>query len=144
MSKRISDIVGDAGYAGIISPGDLKWFEGRISEAKPGKPMVPCFVRNEDVATKKEEIVRPLWLHRLTTDYGYPIERITVEQPMLRTPPKSSLNPPSPPVPVPGRTRSRALLSSAKRAVESAIEDGAAAALDWREQQRQLDDQVDA
>ena len=31
---------------------------------------------------KKEEVVRQLWLRRLTTDYRYPIERIQVEYPI--------------------------------------------------------------
>lgn len=79
---RILDIVNDPAFAEIIAPGELAWLEARINDAKPGKPTIPCLARNKDVPAKKEEIVRQLWLRRLTQDYHYPIERITVEHPI--------------------------------------------------------------
>lgn len=79
---RVLDIVGDQGFGEIISAAELAWLEGRINEVKPGKPTMPCLARKKDVPAKKEELVRQLWLHRLTQDYGYPIDRITVEYPI--------------------------------------------------------------
>ena len=79
---RIKEIVADPAFAEIVSPSELAWLEGRISELKTGKPTIPCLARKKDVPAKKEEIVRQLWLRRLTQDYRYPIERIQVEFPI--------------------------------------------------------------
>ena len=41
---------------------------------------IECLVRKREVLLGREERVRQLWLHRLATDYGYPISRIQVER----------------------------------------------------------------
>jgi type I restriction enzyme M protein len=79
---RILEITGDPAFAEIISAAELTWLEGRINDSNPAKPTIPCLARQKDVPAKKEEIVRQLWLHKLTTQYSYPIERITVEYPI--------------------------------------------------------------
>lgn len=40
---------------------------------------VPCLKRGKDIRLNPEEIVRQLYLHSLTKDYGYPMARIEVE-----------------------------------------------------------------
>ncbi|TAN08028.1 MAG: SAM-dependent methyltransferase [Rhodanobacteraceae bacterium] len=46
------------------------------------KVYVRCLVRDKDVLAKPEEIVRQLWLERLTRHYGYPLQRLVVEFPI--------------------------------------------------------------
>lgn len=46
------------------------------------KVYVRCLVREKDVLAKPEEIVRQLWLERLTRHYGYPRDRLVVEFPI--------------------------------------------------------------
>ena len=41
-----------------------------------------CPVRNKDVLAKPEEVIRQLWILRLTKQYGYPINRLAVEYPI--------------------------------------------------------------
>ncbi|WP_309623722.1 N-6 DNA methylase [Novosphingobium sp.] len=79
---RVLEIVGDPAFAEIVGPSELAWLEARINDSKPGKPTIPCLARGKDVPAKKEEIIRQLWLRRLTQDYRYPIERITCEYPV--------------------------------------------------------------
>lgn len=55
--------------------------EAALSE-KSGKPYVQCLVRKKDVQAKREELVRQLWLHRLTGEYKYPVSRLSVEYPI--------------------------------------------------------------
>ena len=52
------------------------------TRGKNGKAYVRCLVRDKDVLAKPEEVVRQLWLHRLTKGYGYPLGRIKVEVPI--------------------------------------------------------------
>ncbi|MBJ6610478.1 MAG: N-6 DNA methylase [Candidatus Thiothrix moscowensis] len=52
------------------------------STVKNGKRYLTCLVRKKEVLAKPEEIVRQLWLQRLTQHYGYPVSRITVEHPI--------------------------------------------------------------
>ncbi len=49
---------------------------------KNGKTYVKCLKRNKDILLTKEELVRQLWLHRLVTYYGYPLERVDIEYPI--------------------------------------------------------------
>ncbi|HEY2344928.1 MAG TPA: N-6 DNA methylase [Xanthomonadaceae bacterium] len=46
---------------------------------KAGKYYVQCLVRGRDVQAKREELVRQLWLQRLTLHYKYPTSRLSVE-----------------------------------------------------------------
>ena len=41
-----------------------------------------CLASGKDRPAKPEEIVRQLYIHKLTEEYGYPIERIAVEKPV--------------------------------------------------------------
>ncbi|WGZ90134.1 MAG: N-6 DNA methylase [Candidatus Thiocaldithrix dubininis] len=52
------------------------------SVLKNGKRYLTCLVRKKEVLAKPEEIVRQLWLQRLTQRYHYPVNRITVEYPI--------------------------------------------------------------
>jgi len=60
----------------------------KISEEEKGKYYLKCLKRNKDLLIwdeekqtgKPEEIVRQLWLYKLTKVYNYPLERIQVEQ----------------------------------------------------------------
>jgi type I restriction enzyme M protein len=47
---------------------------------KNGKPYLRCLVTDRERPAKPEEIVRQLFLRRLTQDYGYPIDRIFLEK----------------------------------------------------------------
>lgn len=58
-----------------------------IFEKEPGKHYLKCFVRNRDLLVwneekqtgEPEEIVRQLWIRKLTSEYNYPLNRIAVE-----------------------------------------------------------------
>lgn len=52
------------------------------STVKNGKRYLTCLVRKKEVLAKPEEIVRQLWLQRLTQHYGYPAARLAVEHPI--------------------------------------------------------------
>lgn len=52
------------------------------SIVKNGKRYLTCLVRNKEILAKPEEIVRQLWLQRLTQHYGYPVTRLAVEHPI--------------------------------------------------------------
>ena len=59
-----------------------------IFEKEKGKFYIHCLKRNKDILVYNqdkntgapEEIIRQLWLRKLTKDYGYPINRIEVEK----------------------------------------------------------------
>lgn len=55
--------------------------EASLTE-KNGKAYVHCLVRDKPVQAKREELVRQLWLQRLTLYYGYPTSRLGVEYPV--------------------------------------------------------------
>ncbi|MCB1776292.1 MAG: type I restriction enzyme HsdR N-terminal domain-containing protein, partial [Candidatus Competibacteraceae bacterium] len=55
--------------------------ESNLSE-KAGKPYVHCLARKKNVQAKREELVRQLWLQRLTRHYQYPATRLMVEYPI--------------------------------------------------------------
>src|SRR3989344_9286868 len=68
---------------GAIHPEDTL----EIFEKETGKYYLKCLVRNKDLLVwneekqngEPEEIVRQLWVQKLTREYNYPIERIAVE-----------------------------------------------------------------
>ncbi len=59
-----------------------------IFEKEKGKFYLKCFKRNKEILvfneeknlSKPEEIIRQLWLHKLTKYYNYPLERIDLEK----------------------------------------------------------------
>jgi type I restriction enzyme M protein len=72
-------MTGDVGRAlGLLSDSEIAGLETRVSE-RAGKLYVHCLKRNKDVRVTPEEVVRQLWLDRLTAQYGYPLSRIRVE-----------------------------------------------------------------
>ena len=58
---------------------DVEWVESRIFD-KSGKLYLPCLVSERDRPAKPEEIVRQLWLKRLTGELNYDQNRIKVEK----------------------------------------------------------------
>lgn len=46
---------------------------------KNGKLYLHCVIREKEIQAKPEEIVRQLWLLRLTQEYGYPKSRLAIE-----------------------------------------------------------------
>jgi type I restriction enzyme M protein len=63
------------------SPEELSALEQQLV-TRGDKSYIRCPVRQKDVLAKPEEIVRQLWIGRLTKDYGYPFSRLTVEYPV--------------------------------------------------------------
>lgn len=59
----------------------MKTVESQLFDKK-GKPYLKCQSRKKDILGKPEELIRQLWLHRLTHHYNYPLGRITVEYPV--------------------------------------------------------------
>lgn len=55
--------------------------EATLTE-KNGKIFLKCQVRDRDILAKPEEIIRQLWLHRLIHNYGYPVQRLSLEHPI--------------------------------------------------------------
>lgn len=55
--------------------------EAMLTE-KNGKIFLKCQVRGKDILAKPEEIIRQLWLHRLIHNYGYPVQRLSLEYPI--------------------------------------------------------------
>jgi type I restriction enzyme M protein len=53
-----------------------------LMAAKNGRPYIRCQVRGKEIQAKPEEIIRQLWIHRLTTHYQYPVSRMQVEYPI--------------------------------------------------------------
>ena len=49
---------------------------------KRNSPYLTCYASGKDRPAKPEEIVRQLYIRKLTEEYGYPIERISVEKPV--------------------------------------------------------------
>ena len=50
-----------------------------LLQEKHGRLYFQCPVRKKDILAKPEEAVRQLWIHRLTTRYGYSLTRLAVE-----------------------------------------------------------------
>lgn len=76
-------MTGDVGRAlDLMSDGEIAVLEKRVSE-RAGRLYVHCLKRKKDVRVTPEEVVRQLWLDRLTTQYGYPLSRIRVEDPVV-------------------------------------------------------------
>jgi len=76
-------MAGDVGRAlALLSDDEVARLEARVSE-KNGRLFVRCLKRERDMRVTPEEVVRQLWLDRLTTSYGYPLSRIRVEDPIV-------------------------------------------------------------
>ena len=53
-----------------------------ILHEKTGHLYFKCPIRKKDVRARPEEVLRQLWIQRLTTRYGYPLTRLAVEYPI--------------------------------------------------------------
>jgi type I restriction enzyme M protein len=74
---------GDVGHAlATIPPADRVALEPRLTD-RGGRLYVRCLKRSRDVRATPEEVIRQLWLLRLTNDFGYPLSRIRVEEPIV-------------------------------------------------------------
>ena len=62
---------------------DLRLFSAQLIDRiqlsfKNGRPYLKCIIRGADKVAKPEEIVRQLYILKLTDEYGYPLSRITI------------------------------------------------------------------
>lgn len=74
---------GDVGRAlALLSRDEHARLEARAS-IKGDKLYLRCFGRDKAVRATPEEVVRQLWLDRLVNQYGYPLSRIRVEDPVV-------------------------------------------------------------
>jgi type I restriction enzyme M protein len=71
-SQRSTVLFGEAGIKAVQ----------RLFVEKNGKPYLKCQLRAKEVQAKPEEIIRQLWIHRLTTHYRYPLSRLQIEYPI--------------------------------------------------------------
>ena len=81
---RILELLGAAGdehSLTLATKAEIGALQELIVE-KNDKTYLRCPVRQKDILAKPEEVVRQLWVHRLITDYKYPLERMSVEYPV--------------------------------------------------------------
>ena len=81
---KLSDLLQDDKSAlSLRAMGDaaIVAVEATLTE-KNGKIFLKCQVRDRDILAKPEEIIRQLWLHRLIHNYGYPVQRLSLEHPI--------------------------------------------------------------
>jgi len=65
----------------LFDAADVDALEGSLFRKK-GKPYLRCPVSGKDRVAKPEEIVRQLWILKLTRDYHYPVGDIRIEFPI--------------------------------------------------------------
>jgi type I restriction enzyme M protein len=83
MSVLEDFTTGDVGRAlELLSPEELSRLEARAS-VRNERLYLRCYGRDKIVRGTPEEIVRQLWLDRLTQQYDYPLSRIRVEEPIV-------------------------------------------------------------
>ena len=76
MPKTICELLQDSAYdLAVFKSEEIQAVEKLISE-KGDKFFVKCQVRGKDVQAKPEEIIRQIWIFRLTDGYKYPIKRL--------------------------------------------------------------------
>lgn len=81
---KLSDLLQDDKSAlSLCAMGDaaIAAIEAILTE-KNGKIFLKCQVRGKDILAKPEEVIRQLWLHRLIHNYGYPVQRLSLEHPI--------------------------------------------------------------
>ncbi|MBX7156745.1 MAG: N-6 DNA methylase [Bacteriodetes bacterium] len=84
----ITDILKDSSYSlGIFTNDEIARLEKRIKTKLDKKGnrtgTVECLVRKKEIQLKPEEIVRQLYIDRLVNVYNYPLDRMTVEYPVV-------------------------------------------------------------
>lgn len=65
----------------LFEQSDLDAIEALLFD-KNGKPYLKCLATGKDRPAKPEEIVRQLWIRRLTKHYKYPVTRLAIEFPI--------------------------------------------------------------
>ncbi|HAX62247.1 MAG TPA: SAM-dependent methyltransferase [Elusimicrobia bacterium] len=85
--KKTKDEILDLIFKDFKVKYELKEFSKKDIEAlniseESNKYYVACPVSEKKKVAKPEEIVRQLWINKLTKEYGYPLERIEVEYPV--------------------------------------------------------------
>lgn len=79
---RALEIVDNQAFTDSLSLQEREWLSTFVRSDERGRDVVECIVRKKDVVAKSEEVVRQLWLHRLTTQYHYPVSQLAVEYPI--------------------------------------------------------------
>jgi type I restriction enzyme M protein len=83
MSVLTEFMTGDVGRAiALLTDDERSRLEARAS-VKDGKLFLRCFARDKLIRATPEEVVRQLWLDRLVQQYGYPLDRLKVEVPIV-------------------------------------------------------------
>lgn len=78
MEYSLADLLRNSGYKdGLFAPEDIAAIQVKD---RNGRPVVYDPVSKRDRAAKPEELIRQLFLHQLLHRYGYPADRISVEQ----------------------------------------------------------------
>lgn len=85
MNEMLHDIITESNYKLTqFSQTGIDEIGKRLSirKNKQGKDIVyvKCLVRNKEIKLTPEELVRQLYIHKLVTEYGYPIERMELER----------------------------------------------------------------
>ena len=79
---KLETILRDSNYTlSIFDKEEVRALEKRITEKKD-KPYITCLIRDKEIQLKPEEVVRQLYVTKLTDDYGYPKEIIELEHPV--------------------------------------------------------------
>src|SRR3989338_1321021 len=77
--KKILNIIKDSNYSfSLFDQSLVNELEQKIT-IKDGKPYVVCTIRDKEIVLKPEEVVRQLYLMKLIREYGYPKERFTLK-----------------------------------------------------------------
>ena len=84
MNQILNSIIKESNYKLTqFSQEAIDSFERNIEirQCKKGNDVVyvNCFVRNKFVKLTPEELIRQLYIYKLTTEYGYPVERMELE-----------------------------------------------------------------
>lgn len=83
MTDLVSYVSEDVGRAlELLTQDEFSTLVNRVHE-RSGRLYVRCLKRDKEVRVTAEEVVRQIWLQRLTSAYDYPISRIRVEEPIV-------------------------------------------------------------
>lgn len=83
---NLNDVFKNTSYDDTMFSDEAKAkFEGSIFNKNikgVDVPYVKCLARGKEIKLTPEEAVRQLYIYKLTTEYGYPIDRIQIETPI--------------------------------------------------------------
>lgn len=77
-----SNLFGDFGLDEFLDTEDIKYFDSLDMFKKDDKIFINCLIKNKPKVAKSEEIVRQLYLLKLTKHYNYPLSHIDIERPV--------------------------------------------------------------